>query len=91
MSPPTTHLSSICLMLWRSWLLFVVTRTWCGRSILSVATPMAWAALYRFFLSDANALAVLCGPGGHFIVAAAIRVVSSLVLSTCPSEHLSLE
>lgn len=28
------------------------------------------------------------GPGGHFLLAGILRAVSSLVLSTCPTEHL---
>ena len=66
--------------------------------LLSVITPMVWAQSYAYFVKHSvgggtspQALALLLGPGGHFILAAVLRCLSSLVLSTCDDKLLYLE
>ena len=44
-------------------------------NLISVVTPVIWATLYAYFMShqpgspDATTVALLLGPGGHFILA----------------------
>eukprot|EP01043_Picozoa_sp_COSAG02_P045271 COSAG02_NODE_4124_length_5744_cov_7.379451_2_plen_94_part_00 len=62
-------------------------------NLLSVATPVLWASTYAFFVqgqSSAAMLPLLLGPGGHFMLAACLRCISSLVLSTCDDKLLFL-
>ncbi len=62
-------------------------------NLLSVATPVLWASTYAFFVQgqhSAATLPLLLGPGGHFILAAGLRCISSLVLSTCDDKLLFL-
>lgn len=63
-------------------------------NLLSVATPVLWATTYAYFVKGQHSAAVvplLLGPGGHFILAACLRCLSSLVLSTCDDSLLFLD
>ena len=60
-------------------------------NLLQIVSPMIWAASYRFFLRADSRLALLAGPGGHFVLAAAVRAVSSAILATTPPSALFVD
>ena len=62
-------------------------------SALGVFTPFLWANLYAYFqrLPEDAFLKATFGPGGHFIVAALLRLCSCLVLRACPEAELYID
>ena len=67
-------------------------------NLISVITPVICATLYACFMNrqpgvsaNASTLALILGPGGHFILAAVFRLLSSLVLSTTDDKLLFID
>ena len=60
--------------------------------MVGVFTPMVWAGLFALFARapPGSALALL-GPGGHFLVAALVRLAARQIVCSIPADALQLD
>jgi hypothetical protein len=61
----------------------------CFNELVGVVTPMVWASLFGIFSKGGtNALVRFLGPGGHFILAAVLRLVARQLVCSIPQDAL---